>query len=73
MTVETGTVHMAKKKKSETRKHTAMIRVGEKARERAGIAAKLMGMSLADYADMVLTAASDRDINREAKKLTGGS
>jgi predicted HicB family RNase H-like nuclease len=59
------------KKKSETRRHTAMLRVDDYAHERAALAASLMKMSLADYASMVLLKAADRDIPREAKKLTG--
>jgi predicted HicB family RNase H-like nuclease len=61
------------KKKSETRKHTAMIRIDERTRERAALAAKMTGVSLADYASEVLAKAADRDILREAKKLAGGS
>lgn len=65
---------MAKKKaeKSEVRRHTAMMRVDAETLERAKKAASLMGMSLADYASDVLKKASDRDIVREARKLTGG-
>jgi predicted HicB family RNase H-like nuclease len=62
---------MAKKKKSEVRKHTAMLRVDEEARELATKAASLMGMSLADYASAVLKKTADRDLFREAKKITG--
>jgi hypothetical protein len=60
------------KKKSETRKHTAMIRVDAETLQRARLAASLMRMSLADYASDVLAKAAERDIAREAKKLAGG-
>ncbi len=59
------------KKKSEVRKHTAMMRVESDTLERAKLAASLMRMSLADYASDVLRKAADRDIAREAKKLAG--
>ena len=59
------------KKKSETRKHTAMLRVDVAAHERATMAASLMRMSLADYASDVLRKAADRDLLREARKITG--
>jgi predicted HicB family RNase H-like nuclease len=70
MAIMAGHDPMAKKK-SEARKHTAMIRVDEEARERATKAASLMGMSLADYASAVLKKTADRDLLREAKKITG--
>lgn len=60
------------KKKSETRRHTAMMRVDAETLERARLAASMMKMSLADYASDVLKKASDKDIEREAKKLTKG-
>lgn len=41
--------------------------------ERARKAASLVGLSLADYATSVLRKASDRDIIREARKLTRAS
>jgi predicted HicB family RNase H-like nuclease len=59
------------KKKSETRKHTAMIRVDLETREKAALAASLMRVSLADYASRVLGEAADADVKREAKKLAG--
>ncbi|WP_422923125.1 hypothetical protein [Singulisphaera sp. PoT] len=59
------------KKKSETRKHTAMMRIDSETLDRAKIAASMMRMSLADYASDVLRKAADKDIAREAKKLTG--
>jgi hypothetical protein len=62
---------MAKKKASERRKHTAMMRVEADVMERAKLAASLMRMSLADYASDVLRKAAERDISREAKKLAG--
>ena len=61
------------RKKSEERRHTAMMRVDADTLERAKKAAALMGMSLADYASDVLRKASDRDIAREARKLAKGS
>lgn len=61
------------RKKSEERRHTAMMRVDAETLERAKKAAALMGMSLADYASDVLRKASDRDIAREARKLAKGS
>lgn len=64
---------MAKKKaKSETRKHTAMMRVDAETLAQARLAASMMRMSLADYASDVLAKAAERDITREARKLTGG-
>lgn len=60
-----------KKKKSESRKHTGMMRVNAQALERFKLAASLMRMSLADYVSEVLVKTADRDIAREAKKLTG--
>lgn len=63
---------MAKKKASERRKHTALIRVDEDTRRRAAKAAGMMEMSLADYASDVLKKAAERDISREAKKELGG-
>lgn len=60
------------KKKSEARKHTAMMRVDAQTLERARLAASLMRMSLADYASEVLGKAAERDIAREARKLAGG-
>lgn len=63
---------MAKRKKSEVRKHTAMARMDPEVHERATLAASLMKMSLADYISDVVRKAADKDIQREAKKLTGG-
>ena len=60
------------RKKSEARKHTAMMRVDAGTLERAKLAASLMRMSLADYASDVLAKAAERDIAREARKLAGG-
>lgn len=60
------------KKKSEARKHTAMMRVDAHTLEQARLAASLMKMSLADYTSEVLLKAAERDIQREAKKLAGG-
>jgi hypothetical protein len=59
------------KKKSEVRKHTAMMRVDPDVMERTKLAASLMRMSMADYASDVLRKAAERDISREAKKLAG--
>lgn len=61
------------RKKSEVRRHTAMMRVDAVALERAKLAASLMKMSLADYASDILKKQADKDIGREAKKLAGGS
>ncbi len=66
-----GTV-MAKKK-SETRKHPALIRVSDEALEATKLAASLMKISLADYASAILLKTADRDIKREVRKLTGES
>lgn len=63
----------ANQPRSESRKHTAMVRVSEDARDKATKAAALMGESLADYVTRVLTETADRDIIREARKLTGNS
>lgn len=71
MSVGTGRDTMSRKK-SETRKHTAMMRVDPETLDRARLAASLMKMSLADYASEVLAKASDRDISREARKLAKG-
>ena len=60
------------KKKSEKRRHTAMMRVDEETLDRTKLAASLMRMSLADYASDVLQKAAERDIAREAKKLASG-
>lgn len=59
-------------KKSETRKHTAMMRVDSGVLDRAKLAASLMRMSLADYATDVLSKAAEKDIQREAGKLAKG-
>lgn len=64
---------MMAKKKSEKRRHTAMMRIDSETLERVKIAASLMRTTLADYASDVLRKAADRDIAREAKKLTGGN
>lgn len=58
------------KKRADARKHSAMIRVDGTAHERASLAASLMRVSLGDYASRILTEAADRDIAREAAKLT---
>jgi hypothetical protein len=47
------------------------IRMDSAVHERAALAASMMKMSLADYVTEVLRKAADRDIVREAKKLTG--
>jgi hypothetical protein len=69
---QTGCPEMAKKK-SETRKHTAMMRVDAEALAIARKAASLMEMSLADYASNLLRTHGSKDIEREAKKFTKGS
>lgn len=68
----TATGGVMAKKKSEVRKHTAMMRVDSATLDRAKLAAALVGVSLADYASDVLGKAAERDIAREAKKLAGG-
>ena len=70
-TLAAGTMAKAKKK-SETRKHTGMMRVDADALDRAKLASSLMRMSLADYASDLLRKAAEKDIAREAKKLAGG-
>lgn len=60
------------KKRSESRKHTAIVRMDAKTHGRADIAAKLMGLSLADYVSNVVGTQAEKDIAREAKKLVGG-
>jgi hypothetical protein len=72
MQVTVGADPMAKKK-SEARKHTAMMRVSDHALDKAKLAASLMRMSLADYASEIILKAAERDIAREAKKLAGGN
>lgn len=47
------------------------VSIDPEVHERATKAASLMGMSLADYASAVLRKAADRDLLREAKKITG--
>jgi hypothetical protein len=60
------------KKKSEVRRHTAMVRIDAATLERAKLAASLTRQTLSDYVSAVVKAASDRDITREAKKLASG-
>jgi hypothetical protein len=57
------------KKKSEVRKHTAMIRVSDEARDEAQMAASMLRMSLADYASDILLKTARKDIACVAKKL----
>lgn len=71
MTAPVGQIEMGKKK-SETRKHTAMMRIDADTLEQVKLAASLMRMTLADYASDVLKKAAAKDIQREAKKLAGG-
>ena len=66
-------IRQVAKKRSEARRHSAMMRIDAETIERARLAASLMKMSLADYASQVLRKASDKDIAREAKKLAGES
>jgi predicted HicB family RNase H-like nuclease len=61
------------RKKSETRRHTGMMRVDATVLARAKLAASMTGMALADYVSDVLRKASDRDIEREAKRLAKGT
>ena len=70
MVITAGHDPMAKKK-SETRRHTAMVRVDPDALERAKLASSLMRMSLADWVSALIHKGADKDIAREAKKLTG--
>lgn len=73
MTVEaTGELAVAKRKKSEVRRHGGMTRIDLGVLERARLAASLMRMSLADYVTEVVRKAAEQDINREAKKLAKG-
>lgn len=65
-----GCASMAKKK-SETRRHQAMMRIDSETLDRVKLAASLMRMSLADYASDTLRKAAEKDISREAKKLAG--
>ena len=60
------------KKKSETRRHTAMVRIEAATLERAKKAASLMGLSLSDYVSALVAKATEKDILREAKKLASG-
>jgi hypothetical protein len=62
---------VAKHKRSEARKHTAMLRVDADTLDRAKLAASLMRLSLADYASDVLLRQAEKDIAREARKLAG--
>lgn len=54
-------------------RHTAMMRVDAETLEKVKLAASLMRMSVADYSSEVLRKVAERDIQREAKKLTGGT
>jgi uncharacterized protein (DUF1778 family) len=57
------------KKKSEVRKHSAMIRISEEAREKADRAARVLGVSLADYVSDVLIRVAPKDTVAGAKRL----
>src|SRR4051812_30833805 len=72
LTMSTLVVGSMAKKKSEARKHTAMIRVDSDALDRAKLASSLMRMSLADWVSDLIRKAAEKDIAREAKKLAGG-
>jgi uncharacterized protein (DUF1778 family) len=61
------------RKKSETRRHTAMVRIEADALERAKLAASLMKTTVSDYVTDLVTKAAEKDISREAKKLAGGA
>lgn len=67
-TAETQTMAQ---KKSEARRHTAMMRIDAETLDRAKLAASMMRKSLADYASEALRKAADKDIAREARKLAG--
>ena len=61
---------MAKKpKKSESRKHTGMLRIDALALEQAKVAAGMMKKTLAEWASDVILKAAERDMNREARKI----
>jgi hypothetical protein len=70
MTVTAGIYEMAKKKKSETRRHSAVLRLTPTTLEQVKLAASLMKITLADYADAILLKQAEKDIEREANKLT---
>jgi hypothetical protein len=74
MTVVTGSAPMAKakKEKSETRRHTAMMRVDAEALRIARKAASLLEMSVADYVSDMIKKYGTKDLAREAKKVSGG-
>jgi hypothetical protein len=72
MTDTTGCPTMAKKKKSEVRVHTGILRTSLEAIVKAKKAASLMEKTLAEYASEVLIRAADKDLEREAKKFTKG-
>lgn len=73
MLATAGRGTMAKaKKKSEVRRHTAMVRIESDTLERAKLASSLMRMTLADYITDLVRKAAEKDISREAKKLAGG-
>jgi hypothetical protein len=52
------------------RRSTGMVRVDIETLKRAKLAASLLGIPLIDYVSQVLMKASNRDILREARKLT---
>jgi uncharacterized protein (DUF1778 family) len=60
------------KKKSESRKHTAMIRVDEEARRQAMLAAAMAEMSLADFATEVLKMAAKQKIDEWTARRSAG-
>ena len=60
------------RKKSEVRKHTAMVRIDAPTLERAKKAASLMSVSVSDYVSAMVAKNAERDILREARKLAGG-
>lgn len=61
------------KKRSEVRKNGAMIRISDDAHVRASHAARMMNMSLADYASSVLLTQAEKDIKTQARILGGDS
>jgi hypothetical protein len=61
-----------KKQKSESRKHTGMLRIDAHALEQAKVAAGMMKLTLAEWASDVILKAAERDMNREARKIVEG-
>lgn len=66
-----GTESVAKKR-SESRKFNSMVRMDDDLVEKAKKVAALRGISLGEYFASTLHPIVDRDLLREAKKLSGG-